>query len=286
MNIISGIDDARDPNDNAREGSNSEWIDFPLSDTPQPDAIQRTGLGDGSHLMRAPRLIGNPGISPVSIEQYRRLAAVLHQAQVDRGIKSVMVTSAFAGEGKTLTAANLALTLSESFLRRVLLVDADLRRPTLHDIFQIPNLEGLSDGLKSKALRKMPLVEITSKLSLLPGGRPDPDPVGGLTSDRMKHVMQQASERFDWVILDTPPIVLLPDGSLLGAMVDTSLLVVAAGRTPYNAIQRAVNAIGRERIIGTVLNFVDHQGIAPAMQAYNYQRRPYPAANRAIEGPA
>src|SRR5437870_603261 len=106
MNIMSGVDDARDPKDNAREGSNSEWIDFPL-DTPQPDAIERTGLGDGSRLISAPRLIGNPGISPISIEQYRRLAAVLHQAQVDRGIKSVMVTSAFAGEGKTLTAANL-----------------------------------------------------------------------------------------------------------------------------------------------------------------------------------
>ena len=282
---MSGVDGTQDPKANAPKGAGSEWIDFPLSpEAAQGDAIERTALGEGSRLIRAPRLVGNPGITPISIEQYRRLAAVLHQAQVDRGIKSVMVASSFSGEGKTLTAANLALTLSESFRRRVLLIDADLRRPMLHDIFQIPNLEGLSDGLKSKALRKMPLVEITANLSLLPGGRPDSDPVGGLTSDRMKHVMKQAGERFDWVILDTPPIVLLPDGSLLAAMVDTSLLVVAAGRTPCAAIQRAVNAIGRERIIGTLLNFVDHTGIAPAMQAYDYQRRPYPIPNRALEG--
>jgi capsular exopolysaccharide synthesis family protein len=286
-NVPKGFGDnvPKGSGDNVPKGSGSDWIDFPLSsEAAQPDMGQRTRSGDGSRLTRAPRLVGNPGITPVSIEQYRRLAAVLHQAQVDRGIKSVMVASAFSGEGKTLTAANLALTLSESFRRRVLLVDADLRRPMLHHIFQIPNLEGLSDGLRSKTLRKMPLVEISSNLSLLPGGRPDSDPVGGLTSDRMKHVMQQAGERFDWVILDTPPIVLLPDGSLLAAMVDTSLLVVAAGRTPYAAIQRAVNAIGRERIIGILLNFVDHTGIAPALQAYDYKRRPYPVANRAIEG--
>jgi Mrp family chromosome partitioning ATPase len=167
----------------------------------------------------------------------------------------------------------------------VLLVDADLRRPSLHDVFQIPNLEGLSDGLKSRTLRKMPLVEITPNLSLLPGGRPDPDPVGGLTSDRMKHVLQQAGERFDWVILDSPPVVLLPDGNLVAAMVDTVLLVVAAGRTPSQVAQRAVAALGRDRIIGTVLNFVSTQGIEPSLQGYDYHRRPYPVTSAgAIEG--
>lgn len=255
----------------------SEYIDLPaLSEAIHPEEASGVPTIDGSRLIRGGRLVGNPATSPISIEQYRRLAAVLHHAQVERGIKTAMVASAFSGEGKTLTAANLALTLSESYRRRVLLVDADLRRPTLHDVFQLPNLEGLSDGLRSKTLRKMPLVEITPNLSLLPGGRPDPDPMGGLTSERMKHVMKQAGERFDWVILDTPPIVVLPDGNLIAAMVDTVLLVVAAGKTPLNAIQRAVNQIGRDRIIGTLLNFVDAQGIAPAMQAYNYQRRPYP----------
>ena len=101
----------------------------------------------------------------------------------------------------------------------------------------------------------------------------------------MKHVLQQAIGRFDWVILDTPPVMLMTDGSLMATMVDTVLLVVAARRTPYAAIQRTVNLIGRERIIGTLLNFVDKEGIAPTLQAYNYQRRPYTSSPRGIEGP-
>lgn len=260
-------------------------VDLPLSiEVAQPESRGLAPLPDGPQLRPDGRLIGNSATTPLSVEQYRKLAAVLHQAQVDRGIKTIMVASAFSGEGKTLTSANLALTLSESFRRRVLLVDADLRRPTLHDIFQIPNLEGLSDGLKSKEPRKMPLVPITANLSLLPGGRPDADPVGGLTSDRMKQILQQASERFDWVILDTPPVMLMTDGSLVATMVDTVVLVVAARRTPCSAIQRTVDSIGRERIIGTVLNFVDKEGIAPALQAYSYQRRPYSLAARSGEG--
>jgi capsular exopolysaccharide synthesis family protein len=252
------------------------WLDLPAHvDAPTARPSTPVTRSQSAWLNRTARLVGSRDIPPVSLEQYRRLAAVLHQAQVDRGIKTVMIASAFSGEGKSLTSANLALTLSESFRRRVLLVDADLRRPNLHDVFQIPNLEGLSDGLKSKSVRKMPLVEITPTLALLPGGRPDPDPVGGLTSERMKHVLQQASERFDWVILDTPPVVLLPDGNLLAAMIDTVLLVVAAGRTPCGAVERAVAAIGRDRIIGTVLNFVDAKGVTPEMQAYDYHRRPY-----------
>jgi capsular exopolysaccharide synthesis family protein len=263
------------------------WLDLPATvdmPSPRPSPMKRA---QSAWLSRTARLVGNSEIPPVSLEQYRRLAAVLHQAQVDRGIKTVMVASAFSGEGKSLTSANLALTLSESFRRRVLLIDADLRRPNLHDVFQIPNLEGLSDGLKSKTVRKMPLVEISPTLALLPGGRPDPDPVGGLTSERMKHVLQQASERFDWVILDTPPVVLLPDGNLLAAMIDTVLLVVAAGRTPCAAVERAVTAIGRDKIIGTVLNLVDDSAFAPAMQSYHYYRQPYhqPAPERSLEAP-
>jgi len=282
---MSKTDDlALQPSDG--EVSETSWIDFPAGFDSPPPPPERPRNGGDVRILRAPRLVSNAATTPLSIEQYRRLAAVMHQAQVDRGIKTVMVASAFSGEGKSLTASNLALTLSESYRRRVLLVDADLRRPMLHDIFQIPNLEGLSDGLKSKVLRKMPLVEITPNLSLLPGGRPDPDPMGGLTSDRMKHVMKQAVDRFDWVILDTPPIALLPDGSLVANMVDTVLLVVAACRTPCTAVQRTVAAIGKDQIIGTVLNFVDGQGIAPALQAYDYARQPYSMSRKAFEGTA
>jgi Mrp family chromosome partitioning ATPase len=81
-----------------------------------------------------------------AIEQYRRLGAVMYQAQADRGTRVVMITSTVPAEGKSLTATNLALTLSESYRQRVLLIDADLRRPTLHDVFQIPNWPGSPTG--------------------------------------------------------------------------------------------------------------------------------------------
>jgi capsular exopolysaccharide synthesis family protein len=208
----------------------------------------------GLTLARLGKLVINQGTSHTAIEQYRRLAAVMYQAQASRGVKTVMIASAYAAEGKSLTSTNLALTLSESYRRKVLVIDADLRRPTLHDAFEIPNLAGLSDWLKRDGAGTLPLIEITPHLSIVPGGRPDHDPMSGLASERMKLLVEQASARFDWVIIDTPPVAFLPDGHLLSAMVDTVLLVVAAGHTPALSIQRAVAELGHDRIIGVVLN--------------------------------
>jgi capsular exopolysaccharide synthesis family protein len=196
-------------------------------------------------------------VQPVAVEQYRRLAATLHHAQANQGIKVVMIASALAGEGKTLTAVNLALTLSESYGRRVLLIDADFRRPMLHEAFQVPNISGLTEGLASAADVKLNVIEISPRLSLLPAGRPNPDPMSGLTSDRMRRVIHEASERFDWVIVDTPPVGLLPDAHLLASMVNATVLVVQAGRAPSALIQKAVESVNRNRVIGVVLNCVD-----------------------------
>lgn len=199
------------------------------------------------------------------VEQYRRLAAALHHAQIDRGIRTVMITSGLAGEGKSLTATNLALTLADSYKRRVLLVDADLRRPSLNKVFQVPDTSGLSDGLESDEERRLPVIQVSSHLTLLPAGRPTPDPMALLTSKRMRHIVGEAREAFDWVLLDTPPIALLPDASLLAAMVDTSVLVVRAATTPLAAAQRALEAVGRNRVIGVVLN-----GVESALRSGDY----------------
>jgi len=208
-----------------------------------------------------------------SVEQFRRVAAGLHHLQVDRGINIVMVASALASEGKTLTSTNLALTLSESYQRKVLLVDADLRRPALHDVFQVPNLMGLGDGLRSKQEQKLPLIQVSPTLTLLPAGKPDPDPMSGLTSERMKRVVAEASEQFDWVILDTPPVAILPDANLVAAMVDVIVLVVDAGRTSYTAVQKAVESVGRDRIMGVVLNRVKDRDLAAhyGYSSYSYR---------------
>ena len=202
-----------------------------------------------------------------SREQYRRLAAALHHAQAARGIKVVMIASAVPGEGKTLTAANLALTFSESYRRSVLLIDADLRRPTLHTIFRIDNTAGLTDGLLAAGDRRLPVRQVSSELGVLPAGRPSSDPMAGLTSERMHRLLEEARTHFDWVIIDTPPVGLLPDANLLAAMVDGAVLVVKAGATPYDLVKRAVDSIGRERILGTVLNRADAQN-----HVYNYSQ--------------
>lgn len=195
------------------------------------------------------------------IEQYRKLAATLYHAQLAHNTRVVMVASAVPGEGKTLTATNLALTFSESYRRSVLLIDADLRRPSVHALFDIPNVCGLRDALQDDAGLGRPL-QATPTLSILTAGRPDPDPMSGLTSNRMRDLVQRAAAEFDWVVIDTPPITLMPDAKLLAEMADVALLVIHAGSTPHRLVQRAVDALGRNRILGVVLNRVDLRTLA------------------------
>ncbi len=104
-------------------------------------------------------------------------------------------------------------------------------------------------------------------LSVLTAGRPDSDPMAGLVSETMSKILTEAAEQFDWVIVDTPPVALLPDANLLAAMIDTALLVVSANATPYPLVARAVQAIGEQRILGVVLNRMAH---AEMVGSYNY----------------
>jgi len=229
------------------------------------------------------RLVVHNDAEPLAVEQYRKLAASLHQAQVDRGIRVVMVASAQPAEGKTLTAANLALTLSESYRRRVLLIDADLRRPSLNRLFQLPHSTGLSENLKSKEERALHLVTLSPTLVLLPAGSPDADPMAGLTSERMRRILQQASENFDWVIVDTPPVTLLTDTNLLAALADSVVLVVGAGSTQCPLVQQAIVSIGREKIAGVVLNRVEKDALKEAHYYSYYTPGKAPRRKAAVE---
>lgn len=200
------------------------------------------------------KIVIDAEIAPASREQYRRMAAALHHAQASHGLKVVMITSALMGEGKTLTASNLALTLSESYKKNVLLIDGDLRRPAIHTLFRIDASPGLSEGLFAGEDQRLAVRQLSPRLGVLTAGQPSSDPIAGLTSPRMKHVIEEARDAFDWVIIDTPPVALLPDANLLAAMADGAILVVRAGSTPWDLAQRAVQAVGRERVLGVVLN--------------------------------
>ena len=205
------------------------------------------------------KIVLDAAVSPQSREQYRRLAASLHHAQAVSGIKVVMVTSALVGEGKTLTASNVAMTLSESYKKEVLLVDADFRRPSVHAVFGIAPYPGLAESLTAEQNEKIRVRVVSSGLGVLTGGRPTSDPIAALTSERMRQLVQEARTTFDWVILDTPPLAMLTDANLVSAMTDGALIVVKAGETPWDLVDRAVQAVGRERTLGVVLNRVTSQ---------------------------
>jgi protein-tyrosine kinase len=216
------------------------------------------------------KLVGTDGFSPAAMEQYRKLAATLHHAQAERAIKVVMTSSALPGEGKSLTSVNLALTLSESYHRRVLLIDVDLRRPTVQRIFGLPPIGGLNEGLTASQDRPIAVTRVSKRLFVLPAGRPEADPMSGLTSERMKRLFAQAAGTFDWVIVDSPPVGLLPDASLLSTLVDGVLLVIRSGKAPFALVKRTVEVITHQRILGVVMNAIDYKNDRNAGGYYEY----------------
>ena len=223
------------------------------------------------------KLVVSPEISPIPLEQYRRLAATLHDLQHERHVKTLMVASALPKEGKTLTVTNLALTLAESYHQRVLLIDADLRRPSIHDLFGLPVGPGLADALRSGA-GSLPTVEISPRLAVLTAGRhDDSSPLAQLTSGRFPAIVKQAAEHFDWILVDTTPIGLLPDAQHVASVCDGVLFVIGAGSTPYDVIQRSVAELGPERIVGTILNRV----VGGSLRVHNEYGGYYPSASGA-----
>ena len=179
-----------------------------------------------------------------------------------------MVTSAAVGEGKTLTASNIAMTLSQSYKKEVLLVDADFRRPSVHAVFGIPPYPGLAESLTADQTEKIRVRLVSSGLGVLTGGRPTSDPIAALTSERMRQLVHEARNTFDWVILDTPPVAMLTDASLVSSMTDGALIVVKAEQTPWDLVERAVHAVGRDRTLGVVLNRATGQ--LPSTGYYDY----------------
>jgi capsular exopolysaccharide synthesis family protein len=211
-------------------------------------------------------------------DQFRRLAATLLHVQRNEKLRTIMVTSALAADGKTITAVNLGLVLSESYGRRVLLVEGDLRRPAISRVAGVATGPGLNEALKADDDLRPSLVRLTETLTLLPAGQPSPDPLSALTSARFQALLQDASEKFDWVIVDSPPVAATTDATLLCPLVDAVLLVVRAGSTRLESVTQAIDALGRDRILGVVLNASEQ---AEAGQSYEY----YSATDSAVSKP-
>lgn len=198
---------------------------------------------------------------PASLEQYRTLALTLERSAPRDTGRVLVVTSALAGEGKTLTVTNLGLTLSDSFGRRVLLIDGDVRNPSLHSVFESRGIfereAARDEAVPADVHLGMTLGQVTPTfmvLGVLDG--PASDPVRVLNSPDLKRLVTWARERFDWVLIDSPP-ALVPDSAILAQLADGVLFVVSSGSTPFDAAKQAVDNIGRDRIIGAVMNRAD-----------------------------
>ena len=221
---------------------------------PQLDGDLRVELGDT-------RVVAHPEADPVLVEQYRRLGAAVHGAHVANGVRSVMVTSAVEGEGKTFVAVNLAWTLSRSFGKRVLLVDGDMRNPSIHRLLRLDPGTGLARAVQRPGDRPDARM-LSPTLSVVVGGAPDPDPVAWVVSEAAQRFLREARDRFDCVVVDTPPALAFPDAGLFAASLDACLMVVHAAATASTDAARAVEAIGATRILGVVLNQVAAHEIA------------------------
>lgn len=200
-------------------------------------------------------------LSPYSFEadQYRVLRHFLEQSRAATGLKVLAVTSPAEGDGKTTTAINLAVTLAQSPDARVLLADVDLRRP-----FVAANLgldssgPGLVGAVLDEDLDLEAVVRPTPhNFAVLPAGPPPADAYKVLESSRVGQLLDQARSSYDQIVLDTPPVLLVPDCKAMSQWVDGFLLVVAAHRTPRRLLAETLNAMDPAKLLGIVFNGED-----------------------------
>jgi protein-tyrosine kinase len=193
----------------------------------------------------------------LAAEQFRKLRSFLSQIQP---LSTILVTSALQGEGKTFVSANLAMGIAFDLDLHALLVECDLRNPALSRYFEYGEGRGLSDYLSGDAAIPDLLVKTNlDKLTLLPGGTPREHPAELMASNRMADLIQEMKGRYRdrVIILDSTPILATAEAESLVKMVDGILLVIRAGKTPRETVQQALSVLGKEKILGVVLNQVE-----------------------------
>lgn len=196
--------------------------------------------------------------SPIS-EQYRTIRTNIQFASIDKEIKTLMVTSSGPGEGKSTTVANLAVVLAQQG-KKVLLIDGDLRKPTVHYTFKVSNIYGVTNVLTRQTTLKEAVVATTiPDVYVLPSGPVPPNPSELIDSKSMDHLIEEASALYDYVLFDTPPIMAVTDGQLLAHRVDGVILVVCSGKTEIEVAMKSKELLehANAKILGTVLNAKD-----------------------------
>ncbi|MCR8842237.1 CpsD/CapB family tyrosine-protein kinase [Paenibacillus sp. SC116] len=223
-----------------------------------------------SRLTRKSKLItAYSPLSPIS-EVYRTLRTNIQFSSIDCPMKSIMITSSREGEGKSTTLVNAAVAYAQSNMK-VVIVDADLRKPTVHEFFHLSNRVGVTNVLAQQAsLESVMLESGIPNLKVIPAGTIPPNPSELLSSPSMTSFMTELSESYDLIFVDTPPVLLVADAQIMAAKCDGVLLVVQYGRIKREEIRKAkanlelVNA----NLLGTVLN----QYKAKVSSRYHYYR--------------
>jgi capsular exopolysaccharide synthesis family protein len=193
--------------------------------------------------------------SPIS-EQYRTIRTNIQYSSVDKEIKTLMVTSSGPAEGKSTTVANLAVVFAQ-LGKKVLLVDADLRKPTVHRTFGVNNLFGFTTVLTKQATLGSTVLETDEKdLYILTSGPVPPNPAELISSKSMEQFIEEAKEQFDYVLFDTPPLLAVADPQILANKVDGSIFVVFSGKTDIDQAKKAKELLenAQSKLVGVVLN--------------------------------
>jgi capsular exopolysaccharide synthesis family protein len=197
--------------------------------------------------------------APLAVrEQFRTLRSRLYQIRDKQPLRSVLVTSSLSGEGKTFVANNLAHALARQQNCRVLLIDADLRRPDLHQGFGAPNSPGLSEYLKGEA-QEMTIIQrgLPEYLCFIAGGSKAQNPAELIANGRLKSLLQTIGPVFDWVILDSPPTLPVSDALMLAELCDGVLTVIRAAQTGFDSAQKSCQQLREKNLLGVALNCAD-----------------------------
>jgi len=262
--------DGVEASDRGKDGKKGEAREVASERVPAPPAIRevprRWPAPETAKLKSRdglPMLVTHVDPNSIAAEAYRTLRTNLEFTLGDDACRHIAVTSAVPGSGKSTAAANLAVVTAQAG-RRVCLVDADFWRPVLHDVFGVSN----TDGLRATLEGKLGFLNVARKtamenLSIVPSGQNGAAPVQHFfTRQRLQHVLQEASNHFDVIIYDTPPLLSTSDAVNVTAVCDGAVLVVQYGSIPPSVLRRAVQQVTQVngRILGVLLNRVDPRG--------------------------
>ena len=193
--------------------------------------------------------------SPI-VEAYRSVRTSIEYSNLDAKLKIILVTSTQQNEGKSTVASNLAISFSKLPNKKILLIDADLRNPSIHRVFSIGNSDGMMSILKGDKDLKSTVYNLNENLDILMTGVIPPNPDEILVTDKMKEFIQQIKEKYDYIFIDSPPIGIVSDASLLSQLSDGVIFVVCSGEVETDFAKLAKDKLMNvdAKILGAVLN--------------------------------